>query len=186
MSKDQISRLRVGVDVPWVTSWSEEMATGAAPCASVSGALAITQTERPGHGRPMYSRNHMRRQRRSVGEMLCPMCGKPTPDDDRWTLTAKPETAGSLRARGLGHVLPPELADDQGVLHAGGIAPLHLACAKESSQRCPHLSADPDLELRRFPAAWVLAPFYVRVRAPGRPDAAAVSFLHLLGIEPTP
>ena len=74
----QESRLKVGVDVPWVTSWSDEESLGVRPCPSIGGRLAICQAERPGVGRPQYSMNHLRRQRETVGRMLCPMCGQPT------------------------------------------------------------------------------------------------------------
>jgi hypothetical protein len=33
------SRLKVGVDVPWVTSWTDEPILGVAPCATVGGQL---------------------------------------------------------------------------------------------------------------------------------------------------
>ena len=40
------SRLKVGVDVPWVTSWTDEPILGVAPCPTVGGRLAIGQTQR--------------------------------------------------------------------------------------------------------------------------------------------
>ncbi len=60
------SSLKVGVDVPWVTSWTGEPSLGVGPCPSVGGALAILQAERPGQGKPLYSQNHAVRQRLSV------------------------------------------------------------------------------------------------------------------------
>src|SRR5579875_1723524 len=114
----QASRLKVGVDVPWVTSWSEEEVLGVAPCATVDGLPAIRQRQRAGFGRPQYSLNHHERQRASIRGLLCPMCGEPAPPGDRWTLTAKLVSARTLRAKGLGFTVPPELADDQIVLNA--------------------------------------------------------------------
>ncbi len=177
------SRLKVGVDVPWVTSWSQEKQGGVGPCPTVDGRVAALQTWKPGVGKPLYSRNHLRRQRDSVRAMLCPMCGEPTPEGDRWSQTGQFHAAGVLRARGFGHALPVDLDDDRVLLDAGSIAPLHMRCALTSLQRCPHLGAMPDHELKGFPPAWVVAPLYVEARQPitGR-AVAAVTSLQLLGV----
>ncbi|MDE2487231.1 MAG: hypothetical protein KGO51_07525 [Alphaproteobacteria bacterium] len=179
------SRLKVGRDVPWVTSWSEEAQTGVGRCPSVDGELAIGQAEKAGVGRPLYSRNHLFRQRRSVRELLCPMCGEPTPDDDRWSQTASPTTAGALRARGFGYALPVEMDDDQPLLNCGAIAPLHRACAEAALARCPHLGGMGDRTLKRFPRAWVVIPLTVEARplAQRGPGIPVVSFLQLVGVE---
>jgi len=178
-------RLQVGIDVPWVTSWSQEPQTGVGPCPSVDGQLAIAQGWKPGVGRPLYSRNHLFRQRKSVREMLCPMCGKPTQADDRWSQTGTWTTAGALRARGFARALPADLADDRRLLNAGAIAPLHRACAEAALARCPHLGGMADKTLKAFPAAWVVIPLWVEAKPP-EPDAPAVpvvSFLQLVGVE---
>ena len=187
------SRLKVGIDVPWVTSWSEEEILGVRPCPTVNGRLAICQAERAGFGKPQYSKNHLRRQRASVLQMLCPMCGSPTSDDDRWTQIARPVTAGAIRARGLGAALPKELPDDRIVIDAGAISPSHLACVERSLQHCPHLKADPNVRVLRFPKLWTTLPLEVRatpqvaihvLAAPNRAPAAisVVSFIQLCGI----
>ena len=184
------SRLQVGVDVPWVTSWTEEPFLGVRPCATVRGGLAVFQTQRPGAGRPQYSRNHLVRQRRSVAEMLCPMCGEATAADDRWTQTARRTSVGAMRARGLGSLLPRELKDAAVVLDGGAIAPLHKACAERSLRQCPHLAAMPSSEIRPFPIAWLVAPLMVEGRSqaaalPGfnsPPPVPVVSFLQIFGV----
>jgi hypothetical protein len=189
------SRLKVGVDVPWVTSWSEEPLTGVRPCATVGGRLAIGQMEKPGFGRPLYSRNHMRRQRESVLRMLCPMCGEPTADGDRWTQTGKLVAAGVLRAKGLGIAVPADLPDARLVLDAGAIAPLHRSCAERSREECPHLQAHATPELLPFPATWCVAPLMVEAYRQDQPhflnparrpqgSVAVVSFLQLCGVTP--
>lgn len=180
-----LSRLKVGVDVPWVTSWSGEAQNGVARCPSVDGQLAVSQETAPGEGHPLYSRNHVFRQRKSVREMLCPMCGGPTAPDDRWSQTAKRTTAGALRSRGFGPALPADMADDQALLDCGAIAPLHRACAEAAVKRCPHLSQMADLELKRFPQAWVVIPLWVQAKPPGpnAKSASVVSFLQLVGVE---
>lgn len=179
------SRLKVGIDVPWATSWSQEVETGVARCPSVDGELAVVQRQKPGVGRPLYSRNHLFRQRRSVREMLCPMCGRPTADDDRWSQTAKPTTAGELRSRGFDWAMPVDMADDQRLLNCGAIAPLHRACADSALARCPHLGGMEDRELKRFPGAWVVIPLRVEARSenPLAKGVAVVGFLQLVGVE---
>ncbi len=178
----KLSSLKVGVNVPWVTSWTAEETTGAARCATVGGRPALCQTHDPGRGRPLYSQNHLERQRDTVVRMLCPMCGEPTPPGDRWTLTAKVRSAGALRARGVN--LPPHIHDDQRVVDAGAIAPLHRACAQRSAKLCPHLRADPDLKLARFPKQHVVTPLIARPTGdgPGRP---VIGFIQLCGVTAT-
>ena len=181
------SHLQVGIDVPWVTSWSEERQTGVSPCPSVDGVLAVGQQERPGEGRPLYSQNHLFRQRRTVREMRCPMCGQTTSSEDRWSQTAKFTSVRVLRERGFGPDLPEGLADDRQLLNCGAIAPLHFACAEASLQRCPHLGRMSDKSLKRFPAEWVVIPLWIKARVPDgqiATIAAAVSFLQLVGIQP--
>ena len=188
MSSAPLSQLKVGVDVPRVTSWSAEQVTGVGPCPSVDGALAVGQADHPGQGKPLYSRNHLFRQRKSVREMLCPMCGEPTADGDRWTQTGRWTTAGELRARGLGVWLPPEFADDRRLLDAGAIAPLHRACAERALLHCPHLKGMDDHQLKAFPGAWIVAALSVEAKpqhalsnVPQR-SVAAVTFLQLIGV----
>ena len=187
----RISSLKVGVDVPWVTSWTGEPVLGVRPCPSVGEALAIFQADHPGHGKPLYSQNHAVRQRLSVRDMLCPMCGQPTPPEDRWTQVAHPVTAGRLRAGGRGDRLPADLADDAVLIDAGAIAPLHRACVDRSLRYCPHLKADPHIDVRRFPARWIVLPLMARAEAPpqlflARAEPArtvpVVGFLQLCGL----
>jgi hypothetical protein len=179
------SRLKVGVDVPWVTSWSRETIGPPAPCPSVDGDLAIQQLERPGAGRPLYSKNHLFRQRRSVRELLCPMCGEPTQDGDRWTQTGQWTTAGHYRAHGLGGWLPRDMKDDQVLLGLGAVAPLHRACAERSLVQCPHLKGMADKELKPFPAAWIVAPMSIAPRAGAVGARPAITFLWLIGVPDT-
>lgn len=187
----KLSSLKVGVDVPWVTSWTGEPNAGVGSCPSVGGALAILQTASPGNGKPLYSQNHAVRQRLSVRDMLCPMCGQRTAANDRWTQVAHPVTAGDLRAAGRGDRLPGDMADDVVLIDAGAIAPLHRACADRSLRYCPHLKADPHIVLRPFPDRWVVLPLMARADAPprlflARPaparTMAVIGFLQLCGV----
>ena len=169
-----MAQLKVGVDVPWVTSWTAEPDLGVAPCPSVDGVLAVGQKHAPGQGKPQYSRNHLVRQRRTVRELLCPMCGVPTQAGDRWSQTGRYVAAGELRAKGLGSHLPTDMADDRVLLDVGAIAPLHRACAERSMTLCPHLSGRSDHTLKPFPGAWVVTPLTIEARPPAGPLAAPV------------
>jgi hypothetical protein len=183
-----VSKLQVGVDVPWVTSWSEEPMLGVGPCPSVDGEIAVAQAEKPGGGLPRYSRNHLFRQRKSVREMLCPMCGKPTANGDRWCQTGRWTTAKEVRDRNMGVWLPADMKDDHRLYDAGAIAPLHRACAERALTHCPHLKAMPDRELKAFPDAWIIATLAVEARLaasftnlPQKP-VVAITFLQLIGV----
>lgn len=176
------SHLTVGVDVPWVTSWTAETITGIAPCASV-GALALCQDEAAGFGRPEYSKNHLLRQRLSVQRMLCPMCGQPTRSGDRWTQVARRTFAGSLRRDVNGMALPREIEDARVVIDAGSIAPLHKACSDLSLQHCPHLKADPNVNVQPFPERWLVTPLLIPATSEtGGEPLQAVAFLQLVGV----
>jgi hypothetical protein len=181
------SKLKVGVDVPWVTSWSAEAVVGVSPCPSVDGMLALGQQEKPGQGKPLYSRNHLFRQRLSVRSMLCPMCGEATEPSDRWTQTGRWTTAGAVRAKGLGGWLPADFKDGRPLLDAGAIAPLHRACAERALLHCPHLKGMDDRELKPFPGTWTVVPLMVEAKPPPSAGAlptstAVVSFLQLIGV----
>ncbi len=181
-------KLTIGVDVPWVTSWSGEPVLGVAPCPSIDGGLAIGQALSPGQGEPLFASNHLFRQRKSVRELGCPMCGEPTADGDRWSQTARWSTAAEVRAKGLGAWLPADFRDDRPLLDAGAIAPMHRACAERARTACPHLAALPGQALTAFPAAWIVVPLTVEARphavyanVPQR-GVAAVTFLQLIGV----
>ncbi len=176
----KLSTLEVGVDVPWVTSWTGEAIDGAAPCATVGGRLALFQHHSPGVGKPQYSKNHLVRQRLSVVEMRCPMCGERTRELDRWTQIAKRRTAGELRARG-GNIRS-DIDDDQVLIDAGSIAPLHRRCVDRSMKYCPHLRASDDVLIMRFPSDWLVLPLLVRAESGA---GVAVAFLQLCGVTRT-
>ena len=166
------SSLVVGVDVPWVTSWTAEPIEGVRPCPSVGGRLALAQAQHAGFGKPEYSKNHLLRQRLSVLKMLCPMCGEPTQADDRVTQVARRIPAGRLRASGRAQGLSPQIADQTVVIDAGAIAPLHRRCSDLSLQHCPHLRADPNVDVQPFPERWTVVPLMIEATAPPQPGHA--------------
>ncbi len=185
------SALRVGVDVPWVTSWTAEPVLGIRPCASVGGRPALVQGEQAGFGKPEYSKNHLLRQRLSVQRMLCPMCGEPTVREDRVTQLARRTTAGRLRQSGRGSGIAPDIGDDAVLIDAGAISPLHRRCSELSLKHCPHLRASP-VEVLTFPDQWLVLPLLIEAQAPLSPgyallaapparSVAVVTFLQLCG-----
>jgi hypothetical protein len=187
------SRLVIGVDVPWVTSWSAEEIGSIGPCPSVGGQVAVLQDERTQYGRPIYSKNHFRRQRESVRKMLCPMCGQPTRRGDRWSQTGKHIPAGVMRARGLSNSIPAWIADKRIILDAGAISPGHLTCMSRSLEQCPHLRELDDRELKPFPDKWHVTPMSLEAVLKPRTQGAsvtasapqtmlAIGFLQLCGI----
>jgi len=187
------SSLVVGVDVPWVTSWTAEAIEGVRPCPSVGGQLALVQAEQPGFGKPEYSKNHLLRQRLSMTRMLCPMCGQPTATGDRVTQVARRVAAGKLRASGRAD-LPPTIADEQIIVDAGAIAPLHRKCSDLSLTHCPHLRAEPAIDVQPFPIRWGLIPLMIEATAPlpagfallavaaVAAPVAVITFLQLCGV----
>lgn len=186
------SALKVGIDVPWVTSWTEEPVLGVRPCATVGGRLALVQADQAGYGRPQYSQNHLVRQRQTVLRMACPMCGEPTHEGDRWTQVARQTSAGRLRRDGKAVALPREIEDRRVVVDAGSIAPLHKACVERSLRYCPHLKADPNVNVMPFPARWTLLPLLIEASPSleagttagvlAGAAVAVVTFLQLVGL----
>lgn len=190
----QPSRLQVGVDVPWVTSWTEEPVVGVRPCPTVGGRPALVQVSHAGYGKPQYSKNHLVRQRQTVLHMLCPMCGQPTSPDDRWTQVARFTPAGLLRRAGKAAGLAREIEDRQVLLDAGSIAPLHRRCVDRSLMHCPHLKADPNVNVMPFPARWTVLPLLIEASPMIGADATGlgvatagavvmvITFLQLVGL----
>lgn len=106
------------MEVPWNASWSSEDRYEIRPCRWINGQLAIWSPHSPGVGRPIFAKPHMVRQRMSVAKMLCTVCGKQTPRDDRWWF-------------GLGQFRERWFMTTE--------APVHRACADRALILCPHL-----------------------------------------------
>ena len=175
------SALQVGVDVPWVTSWTAEAIEGVRSCLTVDGAPALIQAQEPGYGKPQYSKNHLVRQRLSARRMLCPMCGQPTLEADRWTQVAKRRTAEALRQAGMGGV-PADIANNRVLLDAGSIAPLHRRCVDRSLAHCPFLKHEAEVKVIRFPRRWFITPLMVEGDAPDGGSVPVVAFLQICGV----
>lgn len=104
--------------VPWNAQWTGEARFEVRPCRWASGQLAIWSPHLPGEGRPIFAKPHPVRQRRSVAEMLCTVCGRPTPAGDRWWFA---------------------LGEHRDEWFMTTEAPVHRACAELALENCPHL-----------------------------------------------
>lgn len=110
--------------VPWNAAWSGEEVFEVRPCRWVNGRRALWQKFAPGTGRPLFASPHFVRQRRSVAQFLCTVCGAPTPVNDRWWFQH-----GEFRE---GYLMTAE-------------APVHHACGETARELCPHLKSKVDI-----------------------------------------
>lgn len=125
----------IGRDVPWNAAWSGEDRFEVRPCRWVDGKPAIWSPHKPGEGHPIFAKPHMVRQRRSVAQMLCTVCGEPTKAGERWWF-------------GLGKI--------EGKYFMTTEAPVHLGCARHALKVCPYLRGR-EADLQPFPGGWSIA-----------------------------
>lgn len=107
--------------VPWNASWTAEDSYDVRNCRWANGKPAMWSPHKPGQGHPIFAKPHMVRQRRSIVEMRCTVCGEKTPNWDRWWFR-------------LGNKI-------DGWAFATTESPVHRACADLALQVCPHLRA---------------------------------------------
>jgi hypothetical protein len=119
------SAWRIGETVPWVAPWSSEADFDIAPSASFPGRVELIQISSPGVGAPVLDGMHVMRQREGLIGHLCQVCGRPTPRHDRWLFPTV-----------TGHFTPMK---DGSLRYASHLPPVHLACARNALQLCPHL-----------------------------------------------
>lgn len=113
----------IGQTVPWNAAWTGEAQYEVRPCRWVGGKLALWSPHRPGEGKPIFAKPHVVRQRRSIAEMRCTVCGEKTPPADRWWF-------------GLGRLEDGWLMTTE--------APVHRVCAEHALRVCPHLRGRAD------------------------------------------
>lgn len=108
--------LTIGKDVPWNAMWSGEDHNEIRPCRYADNQLALWSPFKPGTGHPIFAKPHNVRQRKSIAELRCTVCGERTPDHDRWWFPF-----GDIRD---GWWVSTE-------------SPVHFACAELAQNRCP-------------------------------------------------
>lgn len=106
------------ITVPWNASWTGEDHYEVRNCRWAGGKPAVWSPHHPGDGKPIFAKPHMVRQRRSIAEYRCTVCGEKTPTWDRWWF-------------GLGNTLNGGFATTE--------APVHGECAAKALRLCPHL-----------------------------------------------
>lgn len=117
----------IGVNVPWNAGWTAEEHYEVRNCRWAGGRLALWSPHRPGEGKPIFAKPHMVRQRRTIAELRCTVCGEKTPEGDRWWFK-------------LGNFI-------EGGRFATTEAPVHRTCAEHALAVCPHLRGrEADLE----------------------------------------
>lgn len=114
----------IGQNVPWNAAWTGEGRYEIRPCRWVGGKLALWSPHAPGEGKPVFAKPHMVRQRRSIAEMRCTVCGEKTPPGDRWWF--------QLGRMQEGWFMTTE-------------APVHRVCAQHALKVCPHLRGREEL-----------------------------------------
>jgi hypothetical protein len=74
------------------------------------------------------------------------------------------------------------------------VPPLHRRCIDRSLEHCPHLRAEPNIDVRPFPPAWAVTPLLVEARREAGPQhflarpqalletASVISFLQICGV----
>jgi hypothetical protein len=134
---------------PWNAAWSAEERYEIRPCRYASGKLAIWMPHKPGEGRPVFAKPHMVRQRRSIAEMRCTVCGEPTPTTDRWWFRL-----GTMQE---GWFMTTE-------------APVHHVCAELALRHCPHLRGRAT-DLEPMPTGYSILSASSAVQPPNRISA---------------
>lgn len=121
----------MNLTAPWNATWTGESRYEIRPCRWADGALAIWQPHKPGEGRPIFAEPHVVRQRKSVKLMLCTVCGKLTPLNNRWWFA-------------MGQYQEQWFMTTE--------APVHKACADYALTVCPLLKRkNCAQDLTRFP-----------------------------------
>ena len=118
--------------VPWNASWTAEDVCEIRPCRYASGFPAMWSPHKPGEGKPVFAKPHFVRQRRSIAEWRCTVCGDRTPPSDRWWFKL-----GTVQE---GWFMTTE-------------APVHRACAELALKHCPHLR-EREHDLERMPSGF--------------------------------
>lgn len=121
-------------DVPWTVAWSGEQGYRLQPSRVFPGFVELDQKEALGVGEPLFATMHVSRQRRGLAEMVCHVCGKPTPANDRWIF---PAASGGMVT-----------LQDGSQQYGCNVPPMHRACAVRARHACPHLGKVDEPPLR--------------------------------------
>lgn len=95
-----------------------------------------------GKGQPQFNSVHPARQRRAMVDLLCQVCFKPAGDEDEGTLFI---TGANGRSGSQGPIEDGEITANP---------PVHLDCALEAAQHCPHLLNGHVAARVMYPTSW--------------------------------
>lgn len=122
------------IEVPWSVAWSAEQSFRLQNSRDFPGMVELDQKEERGVGEPIFAAIHVTRQRRGIVDLLCHVCGKPTPRLDRFIF---PVASGAL-------VTQVDGSQQYGL----NVPPMHRACAVRARHACPHLAKVDEPPLR--------------------------------------
>ena len=122
------------IEVPWSVAWSGEQSFWLQDSRDFPGRLELEQKQAPGVGEPLFAAVHVTRQRRGMVDLLCHVCGKPTPRLDRFIF---PAASGGL-------VTLHDGSEQYGL----NVPPMHRACTVRARRNCPHLARVDEPPLR--------------------------------------
>ena len=121
-------------EIPWSVSWSGEQSFWLQESRDFPGMVELEQKQAPGVGEPLFAAVHVTRQRRGMVDLLCHVCGKPTPRLDRFIF---PTASGGL-------VTMQDGSQQYGL----NVPPMHRACTVRARYACPHLAKIDEPPLR--------------------------------------
>lgn len=114
--------------VPFTVSWDSEERFSVGFC-RYAQRRAILQAESPGIGKPLFGKPHSIRQRKTIAENRCDICGKSLKNRTRVSLShAHPCHNALIDGKGTGILQVEPL--------------LHRECAAISMKHCPSLRRD--------------------------------------------
>lgn len=122
------------VEVPWSVAWSGEQSFRLQDSRDFPGMVELDQKQAPGVGEPLFAAIHVTRQRRGMIDLLCHVCGKPTPRMDRFIF---PAASGGLVT-----------LHDGSQQYGLNVPPMHRACTVRARHNCPHLAKVDEPPLR--------------------------------------
>jgi hypothetical protein len=96
--------------------------------------VELEQKQAPGVGQPLFAAIHVTRQRRGMVDLICHVCGKPTPRLDRFIF---PAASGGLVT-----------LQDGSQQYGLNVPPMHRACTLRARRTCPHLAKVDEPPLR--------------------------------------
>lgn len=120
--------------VPWSVAWTGEQSFRLRPSRDFPGMMEVDQKQASGVGEPLFASIHVTRQRRGMVDLLCHVCGKPTPRYDRYIFPAASGGMVTLK--------------DGSQQYGLNVPPMHHACSVRARNACPHLTKVDEPPLR--------------------------------------